>query len=201
MYKLLKSSLIKQRKWLIMLFAIYIYSGSIGIIVPYMNSYFIDSLIKQPTLNFIIKFFMLLGIISLIHILFTYIFSIIKSKVIKNIAFDIQMEVINHIEHIPYEKISKENLSYLHNRVEQDVSQITVFFVNNIYDIIMNTTQLIILLILFFTISYKIFIIVLLFIPCYIAIYLLMKKSLYVLGLDSAEETNIYYVYIDKEYE
>lgn len=183
------------------LFSIYLFSSAIGIIIPYLNSLFIDTLISEPKKSFVFNFFIVVALLGIIGIILSYFNSLIKTKIKENMSFELELIMIDHIEHIPIEYVSKEDPTYLHQRIGQDVSQLTNFFIDNVYDIIISLIQLIILVVLFFNINARIFVVVLFFIPCYILVYILMRKPLYKLGLENVEVSNKFYGFVNKEYE
>jgi|AKZA01.1.fsa_nt_gi hypothetical protein len=123
MRKILKNALIKHIRIILLLFLIYVYSSIIGIVIPYFNSYFIDSLVQQATSDFVLKFFIFIFIIYVLGVALSYIHSLYEAKIMQKMNFHMHMKIIEHLERIPYELISKEVPSHLHNKV--DVSQLT----------------------------------------------------------------------------
>ncbi len=201
MISLIRSSLFKFKINLSFMFIIYIIISLISILTPYLNGYFLDSLLAKKNNDFFIKFFLIYSIIIMINIVGNYYYSFISNKVKNEIQYDLHDSILSHIELIPYEKILVENPSYLHQRIEQDTLQITKFVVENFFSSIINLLIFISLIVFFYIVNIGIFVLVLIFIPIYLIMYVFAKKPLYNYSLTFMEVSNKYYGYLDKEYQ
>jgi ATP-binding cassette subfamily C protein len=193
MYLLLKDLLKKSIGAIIIIFFAQLLAVSISMITPYFNGMFIDLLISVQDISEIYGFIMLLIFISLLGIAINFIYRLLLLKIKTHISFELNINVLKHLEKVPIEIFEKFNPTYLCQRVKGDSESIVSFWLSYVFTTFMNTFAIVIMLILLFKINFLLFVISLVFIPLYCIVYFLLKKPLYKKGLESTEASNKFY--------
>ena len=122
-------------------------------------------------------------------------------KLKNRIAFEINLNVINHLHKIGLRKFEKYNATYLNQRVNADATTISNFFFDNFLVVAMNVLQFLVLIYILFKIKFAFFLAILSFIPIYVFIYILLKKPLYLSGSKYKEEQNIFFDKLNEQFE
>lgn len=201
MYKLFRKVIQKKAMIVIIILLLQTITTIISLIAPYINGKFVDILINSKKYNDIVIFTQIVFGINILGIMVGYIYKILQLKTKGTVSFDFNVKVIKHMQKIPIEKFEKFPATYLNQRIKGDCETIINFWFNNILSIIINILAIIIMSTLLFNANVSLFLIVLAFIPIYCAIYMLLRKSIYLKGRESRESNNMFISKLNEIYE
>ena len=102
--------------------------------------------------------------------------------------------------YVPVRSIDKYDPTYLNNRIVSDVSSIFEFFIENYASVFANGVSILLTLIFLLMIDNKLIVLILIFIPLYIVLFLLMKNPLFKIGIKFKEQRNIFYSNLNEQY-
>lgn len=168
----------------IFMFAIYIFMTSlilgIGLLIPYIESEFIDGLVYRLNYGFLIRMIILICIINIGNIVLKYIQSLLLVKLQNNTVFFISNDVINHLKKVSILFLSNYDSAYLSSRISNDSETIVSFFLNNIIQIVQKFIIMIVAGVCLIFICNILFLnLILSLIPIYILIYIILKRNIY----------------------
>lgn len=172
-----------------------------SVVTPLMNGRFLDLLISNIDFYTLFKYAMLIISIGVISSLLTYIYNILSIKLKNKIAFELNIKVINHLHKISMRKFEEFNVAYLNQRINNDAATISNFFFDNFMVMIINVIQFILLIFFLLRINLPFFLLVIFFIPVYVIVYMLLKKPLYINGLQYKESQNIFFDKLNEQFE
>ena len=152
----------------------------IGLLIPYIESEFIDNLVYNPSYIFLIKMIGLVCIINFGNIILSYVHNLVLVSLQSNTAFLISNDIINRLKKINIAFLSKYDSAYLSSRINNDSELVVSFFLNNIIQIFQNTIIIIVAACyLIIESNTALIAIILLIIPIYICVYMCLKKTIY----------------------
>ena len=162
-------------------FFIYIFLSIIailGMISPLISGNFIDQLIKNPNENLIYTVTMLYFILVVLQIVFSYIFSIIETKLIIQLTYNLNYQIINHLQKVSLISFNQQNIPYLNQRINTDCNVVINFYISLIKNIIMNVLSITLCLGVILSINSIICFLIVFFIILYIILFRFMKSPL-----------------------
>lgn len=165
----------------------------ISLIIPYLNGRFVDILIEATNFNDIIYFIELVVVMSIMGFIITYAYKVATSQINNRISYDLNIQVLRHLQRIHIEKFETFNPTYLNQRIKGDSENIVSFFIGNIASIFINLIAILFMLLLFLFVNKSLFIATIIFIPVYCLLYVYMKKPLYAKRLKSLEISNSFF--------
>ena len=191
----------KNKKLLIFILSGNFFTFLLALVIPYLNGFYLDMLIYDPTKEKIIKFGGLIAGIGIIATVLSYCFNVFKAKVQKKVVFNSMNEIIKHIQMSDFAESSKYNPSYLNQKLNIDTNKIWSFFFDNVINSIFHAFNIVFVAIALAQLNIKIFIIILFIIPIYIFSYYCLKKPLYEKSNNYKENQSIFYKQINEQFE
>lgn len=201
MDKLFRETLYRRKKEIFIILFLQTLASLTTLIAPYINGRFVDVLVSSQEYRDILLFTAIAFFISFFGIMTGYIFRIIQLKVKSYMSFELNLKIIEHIQRIPIEKFEKFESTYMNQRIRGDCETVTNFWMSNFMSAILNVIILISMSILLIKLNRALFLIIIIFIPIYCFIYILMRKPLYVKGLESTESSNLFVSKLNELYE
>ncbi len=195
------SELEKRKKSVFTLIMIHFTTMILSVLLPLLNGNFLDLLISDIAVVELLRYALIIIVIGVISSLFAYIYNVLSIRLKNRIAFEINLNVINHMHKIGLRKFEEYNISYLNQRVNADATTISDFFFDNFLVVAMNVIQFFVLIYILVRIKIIFFLIILLFIPIYIFLYAWLKKPLYSNGSKYKEEQNIFFDKLNEQFE
>lgn len=140
--KMAKSSFKHTRILILLFFVLSILLNYLTIYIPVVIQFFIDTILQQNTQNeilnmitnlyenkigFIATICIILIIIKLIIIIFTYFRTITKTKIIQQFQYELKLQLFNHIQNLTYEDFYNNSLADLVQNSSDDVNNIVNF--------------------------------------------------------------------------
>lgn len=153
--------------------------NGISIYSTYLTGSFIDKLINIKSINFVYSFCVILASITLIRLLFGYISSLMYMKMQMEIGYELNRDVIFHIQDVSLTFINRSDTAYLNQIINNDANSLIIFYITTIQNVIVNVVTFIITIYICFKINKLISIISIIFIGIYIILYKLSKSKLY----------------------
>lgn len=165
----------------------------IGIIMPYLQGSYLDGLLKFKNIDFIIKFTLIILIVSVSNIIFSYLNNMTMLKLNTKISFQLNNNILNHIKKVNIVRVQKFDSAYLTQRVNNDANCLISFFLNNYLNIFIRAFTLIFSMYMLFSINLNLIFGVIIFIPIYTLIYILLKKPLFKKNMEYKEQLSDFF--------
>lgn len=161
-FKIIISSFKHTKLLILIFFTLSIILNYLITYIPIVIQYFIDVLLNQNVNNNVIQYFVslfnnklsfvpiiciLLLLVQVCIVLFTYIRTIVKNKVIQEFQFNLKLNLFEHIQNLTYQDFYKNSIADLVQNMADDVNNI-VSFIEKQFTYILDT-----LLIIIFAIS------------------------------------------------
>ncbi|WP_346885196.1 ABC transporter ATP-binding protein [Clostridium sp. UBA4395] len=179
MNKIIINKLIKSKQKVIILLIMSFITTIITFLKPYLSSKFFDLIIKPGNINLIIKLILLILIVTIFQMIIGYIYNIVKIKFTSIVTFSGLNYIMKHLKKIPLEEYNKIESNYLADRLINDTSEVVEFIIDNIFDVIKNTTLIVISFYIIFKIKYNIIIMLIPIILIYYQLYKSFKTKIY----------------------
>lgn len=175
---LLKQILKSKKSYFFIYIFLSIIIAILGMISPLISGTFIDQLIKNPNENLIYTVTMLYFILVVLQIVFSYIFSIIETKLIIQLTYNLNYQIINHLQKVSLISFNQQNIPYLNQRINTDCNVVINFYISLIKNIIMNVLSITLCLGVILSINSIICFLIVFFIILYIILFRFMKSPL-----------------------
>ncbi len=175
---LLKQILKSKKSYFFKYIFLSIIIAILGMISPLISGNFIDQLIKNPNENLIYTVTMLYFILVVLQIVFSYIFSIIETKLIIQLTYNLNYQIINHLQKVSLISFNQQNIPYLNQRINTDCNVVINFYISLIKNIIMNVLSITLCLGVILSINSIICFLIVFFIILYIILFRFMKSPL-----------------------
>ena len=179
MWCIVKKFIYSNKKKVVLFVILQIISAGVTLMIPLLNGKFVNILTYGYGINELIKYAMIIGIISILGILITYFYNILVVKIKNNGIFSLLSQVISHLQRINILEYEKFNPTYLNQRISDDSSAIINFFFDQVFSFFINSIKFFVLLSILFFINKIIFFISIIFIPIYLLSYYYIKNNLY----------------------
>lgn len=183
----------KYKLYLIIYILIILSISGISIYSTYLTGSFIDQLINRKSINFVYSFCIILASITLIRLLFGYLSSLMYIKMQMNIGYELNSEVIFHIQDVSLTFINRSDTAYLNQIINNDANSLIIFYITTIQNVIVNVVTFIITIYICFKINRLISIISIIFIGIYIILYKLSKNKLYKINMQFKESQGSFF--------
>lgn len=140
--KTIISSLKSTKIYIILFFTLSIILNYLTTYIPVIIQYFIDSLLKQNTNNYILdnmvkifqdKFSFIVSIciilvaVQLTIVISTYLRSILKTKIMQEFQYELKLKLFEHIQNLTYQDFYHNSLADLVQNSTEDVNNIVKF--------------------------------------------------------------------------
>lgn len=176
------------------------FSSVFSLVLPYFNGVFLDVILKKPDIKIIYNFALVLFLFGIISCIVNFFYSMSMTKVKNTIIYKCIFNIILHLRNVPVRSIDKYDPTYLNNRIVSDVSSIFEFFIENYASVFANGVSILLTLIFLLMIDNKLIVLILIFIPLYIVLFLLMKNPLFKIGIKFKKQRNIFYSNLNEQY-
>jgi ATP-binding cassette subfamily C protein len=183
----------KYKLYLVTYILVTLSISGISIYATYLTGSFIDKLIARKSLEFVYHFCLILAGITLIRLLFGYISSIMYMKMQMKVGYELNREIIFHIQDVSLTFINKSDTAYLNQIINNDANSLVIFYITTIQNVFVNVVTLIITLYICFKINYLISIMSIVFIGLYVILYKLSKGKLYNISMLFKESQGDYF--------
>lgn len=184
-------------------FYIYIFMnvamGLIGIAMPIIYGKFIDNIVYEKNINFLITYINFFLIINLSSIVISYLLSQIRVNIEAKSGFSLCTDVLRHLHKISLLELENENSSYLSQRIKNDSRDIISFCLSIIASVILNLVSLSISFAFTTNVDYRISILIVIIAILYIVGYKIFKNPLYKASVEVREQQSRYFANINNQ--
>lgn len=186
---------IKKHPIFYVLIILSLFSSVLGIVLPYINGKFVDVLISinNNDASFIYSWAILLLVIGMLNIIFSYLYSITSKKFINRLSYELNKKAINHIWNLEYQEIGKINLSYLMQRIYTDSDTVISFFIGNFMALIINAATIVALIFILLNVNVYYLLISVVFSIIYAGVFWIFRKHLSIKTYECRNASNSYY--------
>lgn len=169
----------KYRVYIVILLAMVVLSSLLGLLAPFMSgSFFIDKVLKDENNRFYAQIGAAIAIIAgtkLLSTVFMMIHSIITAKISARVVYDLKKTLFSSIQKHSLSFFSSRQTGGLMTQINQDSQSLYWFFVDGIPYFLTNALQFIVIIVLLFTLNFRVSLIAVIPIP----IYLVVRRFLY----------------------
>lgn len=167
--------------------------------MPYLNSYFIDSLVEGLNLASSLKLAIILvgiGILTIILSFYENVFTVYSSNLVANAFRD---RIIDRILESKISDIEKLPSGYLSHRVYTDVNSLVSFVIKNFIVFFTNVIRIIVIINIIRKIDIILLIPIFILLSLNVIIYDILKDSMYVHAKERQEKESEYFQYIQEQ--
>ena len=193
-FDLTKSYLLSQRYALTLYVLIVISTTAISILSPYIIGDFLDTLIEGGNLGVIIRFSAIFGVLSLLRVVKGYITSIMYIKMQTQMSYNLNRDVIEHIQGLSLSYINQNNSAYLSQRASSDSVSLIAYSIGILQNMITNVIMLVVPFIVMLHMNWLVAVLMMGFIAVYAIFYHVFKKPLYNASLSFRETQAKFFV-------
>jgi len=172
----------------------------ISIASPYITGNFLDNLILDASIEVVIMFCVIFGTLNISSVVINYISSLLYIKVQTSMIFGLNHSMIKHVQNLSLSFINKNDSAYLAQRVNNDSSEIILFCMNILRNLIINVLLLIVPFVILFAMNWVIGLVFFAFILVYCILYFVFKKPLYNANFDYKEKQSKFFSSIYEQF-
>ncbi|MBR4780413.1 MAG: ABC transporter ATP-binding protein [Lachnospiraceae bacterium] len=189
----------KNKKLIIWAFIINIVSALLVVIIPLITGRLFDKLIDDPDMQIIFQFCKYLLGATVLSLIVGYFGAIISTKLKTKMSFELNYEMLNHIQNISLKKTSEINPAYVNNRINSDINSVMAFILEIITNSTITVIKLIVLMAYFITVNIKLAAVILILDLFYVFVFLGLKGKMEKLKNRLKESGNRYYLYLQEQ--
>ncbi len=192
-YTMLKIYIKRYRLKICIYILICIFLGFLSTIIPILTGNFIDTLISENDIFVVYKFCGAIILIYSIKLILEYSAGLIYVKVQTKMGYELNKDVIFHIQKLPYSFMDNKDVAYMNQIVNNDSNTLVIFALTTIQDVVINIIYLFIPLTYTMYINYKITIYLLLLIIIFIVAFGILKKDIYKYSFHLNEHKSLFF--------
>ena len=178
-FKMCRKYLIKNKYCVIWYGFLCLTSSIFSMISPYISGNFIDYLIVADDISKIYQYCFVFFGLFVINQLIGYIVNRVYIKMQTQMGYELNSDVIRHIQRLPVSFLKKQNMAYLNQRVNNDSNQLITFCINIVQGILINSLKLLFSISLLVQFSSNITLLFVAIIGAYALSYKILKKILF----------------------
>ena len=194
-YKLCMDYLQKPRNRVVLLFYILLcFGGSVlSLGIPYISGRFVDYLATSHEEDFIFNYCFLFGSISLGAVLLGFITNRINILLPTRLSYELNRDVIAHVQKLPLAFFYSKNLVYLTQRINGDVNALVAFCISAIQNFLTNFVAIIFAFLLLWAFSPLITGLMCVLIAVYYLAFIAMRTPLFQENYEFKEAQSEYF--------
>lgn len=192
-YKVIKPILKSKYIRILVFSVINIIVAFIAMIIPIVSGTFIDTLVNTPSITIIQDFCILLILVTVASLLFSYLLSIMSIKIKLELSYILNEKVLSDIQRARLFKINELNMTYINQRVNTDSNQLIAFIIDLISNFITNLFTIIFTYIYIAKINIYIASIIIVLDIVYIFIFIKFKNKMRYIKNKLKDESAMYY--------
>lgn len=141
-FGLCKKYLKKNIRLLILYGILCLCSSFFAMISPYLSGNFIDCLVVIQSSKMIYRYCILFILIAVFSQILGYLVNRLFTKLQTKLAFEFNKDMISHVQKLPLSYISKQDMAYLNQRINNDTNMLMTFCISILQGIIINSLKL-----------------------------------------------------------
>ena len=167
--------------------------GFFSLATPYISGNFVDYLISGNNIYDLLQYCILYFAISLGSILLGYVSNRLYISLQTRMGFELNRDVISHIQHLPLSYIEAQDTAYLNQKVNNDSNALMTFCISIIQSIVINLVTILLSFGVVYVFDPLIAISLFFLIPCYFIAYQILKKRLFARSFRFKEKQSEYF--------
>lgn len=160
----------------------------LGIYIPILSAEIIDGVVTSITIEDLFKKSTLLLLVEMSKLLFAFIFNQLQIELQSKICFQLNRELIQHIQKVPFNKLQHFDFGYLSQRINVDSNEITNFAIEIISAGFSNFISLIIVIFIIYKINPFLLILLGGLSGIYFIIYIFFKEKIHIISKSLKEK-------------
>ena len=170
-----------------------ILSIAASLVSPQLVGSFIDGLIARHDINFIIYFVVVFFLIQILMMSANFLLTVIGGLMQTKASIEINLDILLHLQKLPFIFFNGRDLIYLNQRVNTDSSVISSYILNNFTSLMRNLITFSFSAVYIFLLKSELLIIILCIICLYLLFYSILKKKIYEKGYEFKESQSEYF--------
>lgn len=167
--------------------------GCFSLATPYVSGNFVDYLITGNSIGNLLQYCALYLSLSLGSVVLGYISNKLFISLQTRMGFELNRDVISHIQHLPLSFIETADTSYLNQKANNDSNALMTFCISIIQSIVINFFTILLSFLVIFSFNPLIAISLFVLIPCYFIVYQILKKKLFTSSFKFKEKQAEYF--------
>lgn len=147
--------------------------------LPYITGGFIDSLVSHHSMNEIYRYCAVFLFIIILRLVLGYVQSMSFSRLNMAIAYDLNKDVVKHVQNMSVSYINHFDAAYLNQIINGDANTLIGFCLTSIQSVLANVITLLVPLVILYRINRILTLFLILVMVIYVGLYTVMKKPLY----------------------
>lgn len=192
-FQLCKEYLLRHKISVSIYIVICIMTSLFSLVSPYISGSFIDSLISIKNINSLMNYCYIFVALSIGSIVFNFLSNRIYTKLQADIGYEINEDIIKHIQKLSLSYIEKKDTAYLTQRISTDSSIVISFSLSIIQNISINILMFIFPLFMLLSFNMYIALVMIILIFIYLLAYKLFKKPIFKIGYVLKEKQAIFF--------
>lgn len=188
-----KKYLFNFRTLISILIIINILSLLTNLSLTYFTGIYVDLLTTISSIDWILKFTLVILFIGISNILFKNLITYFFAKTQTNIVFKLNASLLEHVKKLPLSFFKDMDIVYLNQRINADTNIIVNFIITILVNFIIQIISFSFITLFLFKLNKIIASIVLLSIPFYLFLYLKFRYKLYETSYDTKEQQGIFF--------
>ena len=172
-----------------------------SILSPYITGTFIDGLIAANDISFVYKYCGILIILSLSTLIFQYTLNLLYVKLQMSLGVQFNLDVISHMQRLPFSKLSGRNLTQLNQQINQDTNALIIFCLQILNPFLPNLLTLAVISVICVKINSTVSLLSLVYCVLYIVAYRITKRNKYKISYALHESQNKFFATLFEQLE
>ncbi|HMQ46888.1 MAG TPA: ABC transporter ATP-binding protein [Saprospiraceae bacterium] len=199
LFKRFFSFVYPYRWWELVLFLLIILSTLSSLASPYVLKLIIDNIIPSKDYQALINILLMLGGIYIFRFFVSIAIDYIHTWLSNHIVIDIKKKIFQNLTYKPYRYFDQNNTGDLIQKANNEVDKVKHFLTNSIIRALTNMVTLVGLVVMLCWLSYKLFLVSFLIIPCFIWLNKSLSKHIKkAVEKSSKQEGEIYNFLFDR---
>ncbi|KOO47506.1 ABC transporter transmembrane domain-containing protein [Priestia koreensis] len=153
---------------------------------PFLIGKFIDDVIQTKIGINIFYIYILIGLLVL-DIVSNYISNILITRLTSKFTFHISFSALQHLKKVKLEHFSQKNAAEISQQISMDSDHVSEFLISSVFQSVGSLLSLVLCVFFTFQVNTNLAIIILCFVPIYLAFYIVTRKKIFELSFEYSE--------------
>lgn len=167
-------------------FLLYIINWFCVSATPFLIGKFIDDVIQTKIGINIFYIYILIGLLVL-DIVSNYISNILITRLTSKFTFHMSFSALQHLKKVKLEHFSQKNAAEISQQISMDSDHVSEFLISSVFQSVGSLLSLVLCVFFTFQVNTNLAIIILCFVPIYLAFYIVTRKKIFVLSFEYSE--------------
>ncbi|MCM3006100.1 ABC transporter transmembrane domain-containing protein [Priestia koreensis] len=167
-------------------FLLYIINWFCVSATPFLIGKFIDDVIQTKIGINIFYIYILIGLLVL-DIVSNYISNILITRLTSKFTFHMSFSALQHLKKVKLEHFSQKNAAEISQQISMDSDHVSEFLISSVFQSVGSLLSLVLCVFFTFQVNTNLAIIILCFVPIYLAFYIVTRKKIFELSFEYSE--------------